>query len=156
MYKILIPVLLLLIAASSCNKNTDSKCPEVVKIAPDSEIVRVARYIDTSNTAAVKDYRGFYYAIQDTGIGQQPHACNAVKVNYTGRFINGTVFNAAHNISFSLKQVITGWQEGIPLIKNGGRITLFIPPALAYGQASSATIPGNSILIFSIELVGVQ
>jgi FKBP-type peptidyl-prolyl cis-trans isomerase FkpA len=52
--------------------------------------------------------------------------------------------------------LILGWQYGIPLVKAGGRIMLYLPPSLGYGSQSTGTIPANSVLIFDITLQGVQ
>ena len=57
--------------------------------------------------------------------------------------------------SFQLKNLIIGWQKGIPLIQKGGSIRLYIPPSMGYGSKSSSSIPANSTLIFDIDLVGV-
>lgn len=156
MYKYLLPILVLIIAASSCNKNLDSKCPVVNIVAPDSEMTALNTYIDTSHITATKDPRGFYYSIIDSGIGQYPTACNAIQVNYTGKLTSGKMFDSGHNTFLSLQQLITGWQEGLPLIRKGGQMLLYLPPSLGYGAATSDIIPANSILIFSIELVGVK
>ena len=59
-------------------------------------------------------------------------------------------------VSFFLSQVIKGWQEGIPLIKKGGKATLLIPSSLGYGSHSAGSIPANSVTIFEVELVDVQ
>ena len=160
MYKFLIPVFILIAAAtinSSCNKNFDTKCPDVTFSVPDSEKTVLARYIDTAHVTGVTlDTRGFYYAIADTGIGAQPTPCNVVKVNYSGKLADGTIFDSGHNTQFTLNQLIKGWQLGIPYLRKGGNIVLYLPPSLAYGNIASGAIPASSILIFKIELVGVQ
>ena len=55
-----------------------------------------------------------------------------------------------------LSQVVVGWQQGIPLIAPGGNITLYLPPSLAYGPQAQTGIPANSILIFKIDLLGIN
>jgi len=156
MYRFLLPLIVLIVAVSSCTKNTENSCPPVTLTAPDSQVVALERYIDSAGITAVKDRRGFYYSILDTGVGVHPNPCNIITANYSGRLLNGTIFDSNHNASFLLGQLITGWQEGIPLIKTGGRIVLYIPPFLGYGVASTTTIPSSSSLIFTIELLGVK
>jgi len=78
-----------------------------------------------------------------------------VVVNYVGKLTNGTIFDSGNNVSFSLGGLITGWQEGIPLIAPGGSITLYLPPSLAYGSRATGSIPANSNLIFKIDLKSV-
>jgi FKBP-type peptidyl-prolyl cis-trans isomerase len=72
---------------------------------------------------------------------------------------NGTIFDSTatgQTATFQLGKVIVGWQKGIPLVSSGGNITLFIPPTLAYGPSGSGPIPPNAILVFDIDLVGVN
>ena len=158
MYKFIFPVLVVLIAFASCTKNVENSCPAVITKAPDSQIVALGRYLDSNHIVAVQDPRGFFYSISDTGVGQQPNPCSIVTVNYTGKLTDSvnTMFDSNHNSKFTLSQVITGWQEALPLLRKGGSMQLYLPPFLAYGQGSTASIPANSPLIFSIQLVGVQ
>ncbi|HEY8688210.1 MAG TPA: FKBP-type peptidyl-prolyl cis-trans isomerase, partial [Chitinophagaceae bacterium] len=84
-------------------------------------------------------------------------------VTYAGRSTSGAVFDPTpgsglnhRTATFTLGQVIVGWQKGLPLIRAGGMITLYIPPSLGYGSSPFGSIPANSILIFDIELIDVQ
>ena len=160
MYKFLIPVFIIIAVvtiSTSCNKNFDTKCPNVEVSVPDSEKVSLNRYIDSAHiTGVTYDLRGFYFSIKDTGIGTQPTPCNVIKVNYSGKLIDGTIFDSGHNIQLTLNQLIKGSQLSIPFLRNGGNIVLYLPPSLAYGNTASGSIPASSILIFRIELVGVQ
>lgn len=156
MQKILLPLIVVLIAFASCTKNVENSCPTISVTVPDSQVVALTQYIDTNKIVAVKDPRGFYYSISDTGVGANANQCSITTVNYTGQFTDGSVFETSHNASFYLSAVIKGWQVGLPLIKNGGTITLYLPPFLAYGQGATTTIPANSTLIFTIQLVKVR
>ncbi len=83
-----------------------------------------------------------------------------VSVHYTGYLEDGTVFDSSvergQPISFSLNQVIRGWQEGIPGMQVGGQRRLIIPPELAYGnQGSGTSVPPNATLIFDVELLAL-
>ena len=124
--------------------------------APDAEVMALKQYIDANKIAATADSRGFYYTIQSPGSGTKPTVCSNVTVNYTGKLTNGNTFDSGKGVSFGLNQLIVGWQEGIPLIAPGGSITLYLPPSLGYGSQGAGSIPGNAILVFTIDLVRVN
>jgi FKBP-type peptidyl-prolyl cis-trans isomerase len=79
-------------------------------------------------------------------------------VAYKGQLTNGNVFDQQLKYVFStLGSLIDGWRQGLPLIKKGGEIKLYIPPSLGYGSDNSnPSIPPNSILIFDVTLIDVQ
>lgn len=144
---------LLLSVAQSCKK--DGNCPEVTITAPASEVATLKAYLDAANITATEDSRGFFYTISSQGSGSHPDACDGVTVDYTGELTTGVPFDEGQNVSFYLSQLITGWQLGIPLIAPGGRITLYLPPSLAYGTTGSGSIPPNANLVFVIDLLDV-
>jgi FKBP-type peptidyl-prolyl cis-trans isomerase FkpA len=124
--------------------------------APDSEVQAVESYLASKGiTNAVKHCSGLYYVIDSAGTGVQPDACSYVAVHYKGSLTNGNVFDE-RDYQFALNQVIQGWANGVPLIKKGGKIHLYIPPSLGYGSQPNGPIPANSILIFDITLYDVQ
>jgi FKBP-type peptidyl-prolyl cis-trans isomerase len=100
---------------------------------------------------------GLRYEIVQAGKGAFPGPTDTVKVNYTGRLIDDTVFESTAQsgkpAEFQLNQVIPGWTEGIQKINVGGKIRLYIPPSLAYGDSGQQGIPPASTLIFDIELL---
>ena len=150
-----------LLAVVSCGKKTglSTSCTydPCNGTAPDSQIVRVQAYLTQKNITAVKHCSGLFYQIVTEGTGAQPTACSAVAIKYTGTLTDGTVFDQAVNpVVYNLLQLIEGWKRGLPLIKSGGKIRLFIPPSLGYGPSANGAIPGSSILIFDIELLGVS
>ena len=102
---------------------------------------------------------GLQYKIEVGGTGIAPEETDTVEVNYEGRLIDGTVFDSSYDrgesVRFPLNRVIKGWTEGLTYAKEGGKIQLYIPAELGYGQRGSGPIPGNSTLIFDIELVKV-
>jgi FKBP-type peptidyl-prolyl cis-trans isomerase FkpA len=134
----------------SCKKKTNCDAPTTS--APESEVTAVASYLSANSISAQKDSRGFYYVIQSAG-GSKPDNCSTVKVNYKGELTNGSVFDTGNAVSFPLSNLITGWQQGIPLIGKTGKIVLYLPPTLGYGSSAQSGIPANSILIFTIELL---
>lgn len=156
---------------SGCLKSKDPGCPytDVTKKAPDTQIVKVKNYLDT---AGVTDYvmdstSGVFYKIMSPGTTTSPAVCSVITFYYEGKLTNGTTFDKSPANSPStlwLGDLIVGWQKGLKFIKGGGgKIRLYIPPYLGYGdteikdQTTGATrIPAKSILIFDVELLSVQ
>lgn len=103
---------------------------------------------------------GLQYVVEKEGNGAQPTAEDEVTVHYTGRLLDGTVFDSSINrgepATFPLNRVIPGWTEGVQLMKEGAKYTFFIPSDLAYGpQGIPGAIPAHSTLIFEVELIKV-
>lgn len=100
-----------------------------------------------------------YKKIKD-GNGKRPTASDRVKVHYTGRLIDGTIFDSSvqrgEPIEFALNQVIKGWTEGLQLMDEGSKYMLFIPYELAYGERDMGNIPGGSALVFEVELLEIH
>lgn len=107
----------------------------------------------------VETESGLQYKIETEGTGIAPAMTDTVEVNYEGRLIDGTVFDSSYergeSTKFPLDRVIKGWGEGLTYIKEGGKIQLYIPSDLAYGSRGTGPIPGNSTLIFDVELIKV-
>ena len=103
---------------------------------------------------------GLQYLVLQEGKGKSPNANSSVRVHYEGKLINGTVFDSSiarqQPVEFKTSQVITGWTEGLQLMKEGAKYRFFIPAELAYGQIGSGdVIEPNSTLIFDVELIEV-
>ena len=102
---------------------------------------------------------GLQYRIIEPGNDVKPGPQDTVWVRYTGSLIDGTVFDQVREDSdplrLTLNRVVAGWTEGLQLIGEGGKIDLFLPASLGYGEEGHQTIPGNSALIFNIELTKV-
>jgi FKBP-type peptidyl-prolyl cis-trans isomerase len=126
---------------------------------PAYEDVLIQDFLSTNKITAIKHSTGLYYQIITPGTGKTPLSTSTVKVAYTGRLLTGGIFDqatVAAPLSIPLTSVIQGWQTGVPLIKEGGKIRLFIPSRFGYGTSGSGgTIPPNSILDFDIELIEV-
>jgi FKBP-type peptidyl-prolyl cis-trans isomerase FkpA len=94
------------------------------------------------------------------GTGESPAATDKVKVNYTGKLIDGTVFDssAKHDgpASFNLNQVIPCWTEGFQTLKVGGKAVLYCPSDLAYGDRGRPGIPPGATLVFDVELLSIE
>lgn len=104
---------------------------------------------------------GLQYKVITEGKGKSPKATDTVLVHYRGTTIDGREFDSSYKrnepISFPLNGVIPGWTEGVQLMKEGGKIQLFIPSNLAYGsRGAGGVIPPDATLVFDIELLKVQ
>lgn len=109
---------------------------------------------------------GLLYEVVQPGAGEYPKATDVVTVHYTGTLVNGTVFDSSlqprqpgapvEPAQFALNEVIPGWTEGIQKINKGGKIKLYVPSALGYGEAGQGAIPPSSTLIFDVELLDVK
>lgn len=104
---------------------------------------------------------GLQYKVLVKGDGQVPQATDKVLVNYEGRLIDGTVFDASTKhgdkpASFRVDQVIKGWTEALTMMPVGSKWQIFIPQELAYGERNAGQIKPFSALIFDVELVGID
>ncbi|WP_210515402.1 FKBP-type peptidyl-prolyl cis-trans isomerase [Hymenobacter terricola] len=149
---------------TACKKD-DSTTTTTTDYAPIDNAIIQKYLTDNAITTAQKQASGLYYLpVVSNPTGTRAVAGKLVYVLYTGRLMDGTVFDASsmHNnvpISFVLGQgrVIAGWDEGIALMHEGEKAQLLIPSALAYGASGSGTtIPANSVLRFEVELVAVR
>lgn len=108
---------------------------------------------------AVKLPNGVVYTVTTEGTGAKPTAADTVKVHYEGKLINGKVFDTSKGkdpVEFPLAGVIPCWGEGLQQIKVGSKAQLVCPSDAAYGpQGQPPTIPGNSVLIFEVELLEI-
>lgn len=110
---------------------------------------------------AVRTESGLVYLPLQEGSGAQPAPTDKVKVHYTGTLTDGTVFDSSvrrgQPADFGLNQVIPCWTEGLQKMKAGGRAKLTCPAPIAYGTSGRPpTIPGNAVLVFEVELLGVE
>jgi FKBP-type peptidyl-prolyl cis-trans isomerase len=112
---------------------------------------------------ATKTPTGLRYVVLKEGTGNPPKSGDNVRVLYKGMLMDGTVFDEETNPRTALEfrigrgLVIEGWDQGLKLVKPGGKILLIIPPSLAYGtRGDPPKIPGNASLVFEVELLDVN
>jgi len=104
---------------------------------------------------------GIVYNVIKAGSGVQPTVADSVVAHYTGKLVDGRVFDSSvqrgQPSTFPLKSVIKGWQEILPLMKVGSKWEAVIPPQLAYGERGPGGLIGpNSTLVFEIELIEIK
>ncbi len=133
-------------------------------------------FIAANYPNAEKTASGLYYVISKEGNGPNAKAGQTIKADYTGKLLNGTVFDSSvesvaketgtynpqrpydQKFEFPLGagKVIPGWDEGFQLMNKGAKATLIIPAELAYGSRGIGPIPPNSSLVFDVELIDIK
>ena len=122
----------------------------------------VAEMWDVDKSKIKTSESGLMYVIIEEGEGDFATDGNVVKVHYSGYLEDSTKFDSSverdEPFSFVIgnKQVIAGWDEGIKLLKTGGKARFVIPPSLGYGDITAGKIPPNSTLVFDVELLEVK
>jgi len=104
---------------------------------------------------------GLQYRIIKSGTGSTPPIFDNVKIHYTGKFLDGKVFDSSHDRGepavFPVNKLIAGWSEALQLMKVGDKWELFVPSYLAYGEHGfGPEIGPNSTLLFEVELLGIN
>lgn len=160
MKKYLFILSVLVIGLASCSKDKATPQPVVdpavqAKVDDDAIVAYLAAH---PNITAIKDatYPQLYYQIIDQGSGTAITANSRLVVSYSGKTLNDVVFETKDSFSLTLSQAIAGWQLGMPKIKNGGKILLIIPSALAYGPYVNGPIPANSVVIFTVTVKSID
>lgn len=131
------------------------KMGEVNKAAGESFLTENGKRAEVKTTSS-----GLQYEILNEGNGVKPVASDIVVVHYTGKLIDGTVFDSSvergEPATFGVTQVIPGWVEALQLMSVGSKWRLFIPSNLAYGPNGAGNLIGpNATLIFDVELLSV-
>ncbi len=153
-----------------------AKSAERAKTLLVEEAKTIESYVAEKGLTASKTESGLYYVIEKEGTGEATTPGTTMYVNYAGYLLDGTLFDTswpeiakANNIfsedrpyeplpvNVGMGQVIPGWDEGLMLLKKGSKAKFIIPSPLAYGESGAgALIPGNSILVFDVEVTDVQ
>ncbi len=140
------------------------------------EPIQIQKYITDSKLNFTKTASGLYYIVTKPGAGALPAVGDSVSVNYTGKFVNGKVFDTSNKaeaekgkifnpmnpyqpikVAVGQRQVIPGWDEGLQLFNKGTKLTLIVPSSLAYGQQGNPpTIAPFTPLVFDMEITDIK
>ena len=127
---------------------------------PAYEDFTIQKYMAANSlTGFTKTASGLYYKIDAPGTGSPIGIDSTIKAEYEGKLLSGTVFDksaAGSPVSFFLSGVVKGWQEALPLIKEGGTIRMILPSPLGYGMEGDRGIPAFSPLYFSVKVTEVS
>jgi FKBP-type peptidyl-prolyl cis-trans isomerase FkpA len=128
--------------------------PERSQAERDENLIKA--FLERNSLNATRDVSGVYYIVDKPGSGKEINSQSTVYPFYTGRLLDGTEFDSNKTdtaVSFPLNGgVIPGWQKALPLIKEGGKMRIFIPSGLAYGTNAQSKIKMNAILDFDVEV----
>ncbi|MDQ6762428.1 MAG: FKBP-type peptidyl-prolyl cis-trans isomerase [Bacteroidota bacterium] len=158
--KLFVPVFIVIILISSCKKDVSCNYKDSSVIAPATEIKQLQDSLAKYRITATQAPSGFFFKINSSG--NDPfvsNLCSNIALTYKGQFFDGKIFDSTATGSlanFQLGQVIVGWQKGVPLIKKGGDIDLYIPPSLGFGATARPGLPANSYLVFNVHIVDIQ
>ena len=139
----IVPILFLSLVFSSCKK--DANQGEIDKGIIEEYVLE--KQLDGQFTSS-----GLYYVIETPGNSDHPNINSSVTVSYKGYFLSGATFDDGEYYTSELYRLIVGWQEGLQLIGEGGKIKLIVPSGLAYGPGGSGSIGANEVLAFDITL----
>lgn len=158
--KLLIPVLAAVLALAGCNRGGGADPAEMAKSAAEAKAFM-------ATNAKVEGIQtlpsGVQYKIVRSGpaTGLKPGPQDEVKVHYEGKLVSGKIFDSSYDrgqpAAMPLPALIPAWKEALQLMRPGDEWILFVPPEMGYGPegAGGGEIPGNSVLIFRIELIDV-
>ena len=144
---------------SACNKS-DNNDPQSTACAIKASYTNDSNAAQRAQMIAFCNNNGITYTIHPSGILYQittpgdttkPDLCTSLTMTYTGKLMTGIQFDKG-TITYSLKDLIVGWQIAVPLIGKGGKIKMVIPSSLAYGPNANGSIPANSPLYFEMSI----
>jgi len=151
--KLLLIISMLTVLYCSCNNDTVDKSAE--------ELSNLETFIAENYPNATETESGLYIVWTENGTGNQIKTGDYVNVKYTGKYLDGTVFDASsyHSGTFQFQvgagSVIAAWDEAMQLCKAGDKITIISPSSLAYGIYGSGSIAGYTSLVFDIEIIEI-
>ena len=125
-----------------------------------TESERVMKYLADNNISNIPFDEIYYKQIRE-GHGSNPDSLDVVKVHYTGKFLDGKVFDSSEGrepLEFTIgkRQMIVGFERGVKLMKEGEKAIIVIPSSLAYGSRQRGQIPPYSTLVFELELLEIK
>lgn len=148
---LLVNMMILLLFAASCEED------DII----DYEQLIIDKFLQEREITAQPTESGLYYIELKPGSGLSPLAGDTAVVNYKGMFLDGRIFDYklgddTYEVVIGVSGVIAGWHEGLSYMQTGAKAWLLIPSYLAYGPTGRGSIPGNTPLLFEIDMVSVR
>ena len=149
----------------ACKKSKTAGCTAVQStlVATSAEIDSLSSYLAHHSIVATQHASGVFYTIDSLGTGLNPGICSAISATYSGYLLGNPVpfqsYLDSAGVTFTVTDLIVGWQRVMPLLKVGGGMTIYIPPSLGYGSVDKRNgdgdiiVPHDSYLKFNIHLV---
>lgn len=135
-----------------CSSNTVLSTKDQLQ----KDLQLIDQYIqDNGIDSVLIDDSEIRYVIHKEGTGIKPILSDIVRVDFVGTLLDGTVFDSGNSKDFVVNQTIQAWRIMLPKMREGADYTIFVPSSLGYGFTGTPSIPGNSILIFNIQLIRV-
>ncbi len=152
--------ILLLVLLASCTLISCKSAEEKAKEQAEIDDKLILDYAKENNLTLEAHSSGLYFMIEKEGTGtSHPNLNSKVTIHYRGTLLDGSEFDSSLGgdpRTFALRNLIEGWQIGIPLMVRNEKRKLIIPSRLGYGSRETDKIPSYSVLVFDIELQGFQ
>ncbi|HWZ35937.1 MAG TPA: FKBP-type peptidyl-prolyl cis-trans isomerase [Mucilaginibacter sp.] len=153
MKRYLFLTVLLVAGLSACTKIDTNTLMKDQAVIDDQKI---QEYIKANHITVTKDEKtGVYYNVIIQGTDPKPTALSTVKLTYTYKYLSGLSIGTVTGAQAKLNTFVPGVQVGILKIGTGGRVLLIVPSGQAYGYGATGGIPGNSVLVYTIDLDGI-
>jgi len=138
------------------NISCSSEDPDAIAANDRKEILEYIKEKGLSDVA-IEHESGLFYIMDEEGEGLNPTLTSRMRMRYIGYYTDEDIFDMNDGALITLQSTILGWQVGIPLFKNGGKGTLFIPSAMGYGSYPpyGSGIRRNAVLIFEFEIIDI-
>jgi len=123
---------------------------------PDPDI-QIANFIESEGLTVTTTASGLNFVFQEEGTGDLPISNSIVEVTFTGKLTDGTIFSQSTSpIEAYITNQIEGLEEGLRMMKEGSRATFIIHPDLGFGSAGIGDVPGNSAIVYDIEIIKID
>jgi len=158
----LVLIAVLTIIAGCGGENSPMQKIELKKDTPMDNRATAEAFMQSNvkEEGVIQTESGLQYKIIESGEGSTPTMSDTVAAHYAGRLLDGTEFDSSYSrgepLTIPVGGVIKGWTEALLMMKEGDKWTLFVPSELGYGERGVGPIPGDSALIFDIELIEVK
>lgn len=121
-----------------------------------ADLAAIDAHLAANNIVALSDVNGIRFTLDSLGSGYPPRYNSTITFSYTGKLLDGTVFQSSTLDDVKVAELITGLQIGLLLIPNGSKATVYVPSVFAYGSQGRTDIPPNSNLIFEIFIRSID